>query len=382
MNNDAFRRLLTSSDGGSSGGGKNDSKGKGTKSTREIAREAVEEEFNERKRKRGRDEDYLSDASDASDEDGDGDRNSREDLKKEREKAEKEAIEEASEKEKKKKKLKYRNRARERRDGKSNIDYKTSNGIANELDEEMSKYLGGDEEHTHLVKGLDKTLADKTRREAMMEPTTHTQKEDLDLDKIMEEASMAKAKENRKLKGTPNSISEIVLKQATPLTTGMLSYLQKVDGQKSQEIKTFGYKNVGAVSEAGNALLRTTLRFSLQANIRDRFRSWEVPDESMVSALQYERMQSRSAASACTPLDRNLIEKIKSVFSGIVRANSQAATAKSSDLNRANSKDVSNKKGITNATKEATTSTNYSSDEDIFGDIGEYIPPQKKIEMK
>jgi len=56
-------------------------------------------------------------------------------------------------------KLKYRDhdRARERREGKNNVDYYDSQDTKH-VDEEMSKSLGGDEEHTHLVKGLDKKI--------------------------------------------------------------------------------------------------------------------------------------------------------------------------------------------------------------------------------
>jgi hypothetical protein len=47
-------------------------------------------------------------------------------------------------------KLKYRDRdratRRERREGKSNVDYYDSQDTKH-VDEEMSKYLGGDEEH-------------------------------------------------------------------------------------------------------------------------------------------------------------------------------------------------------------------------------------------
>ena len=45
-------------------------------------------------------------------------------------------------------KLKYRDRItrRERREGKSNVDYYDSQDTKH-VDEEMSKYLGGDEEH-------------------------------------------------------------------------------------------------------------------------------------------------------------------------------------------------------------------------------------------
>jgi len=58
---------------------------------------------------------------------------------------------------------KYRDRAKERREG-VNIDYdETANKTSEELSEEQTKYLGGDIEHTHLVKGLDFSLLQKAR---------------------------------------------------------------------------------------------------------------------------------------------------------------------------------------------------------------------------
>ena len=58
---------------------------------------------------------------------------------------------------------KYRDRAEERRTD-TNKDYSTDDNIAAlEVDAEASKYLGGDVAHTHLVRGLDRALLEKTR---------------------------------------------------------------------------------------------------------------------------------------------------------------------------------------------------------------------------
>ena len=63
----------------------------------------------------------------------------------------------------------YRDRAEERR-ADTNPDYDSSKSehIAN-LDIEYSKFLGGDTEHTHLVKGLDYVLLQKIRNEKKLE---------------------------------------------------------------------------------------------------------------------------------------------------------------------------------------------------------------------
>lgn len=57
---------------------------------------------------------------------------------------------------------KYRDRAAERRQGVS-LDYVDVVEPAKELTEEQTKYLGGDIQHTHLVKGLDMSLLLKAR---------------------------------------------------------------------------------------------------------------------------------------------------------------------------------------------------------------------------
>lgn len=57
----------------------------------------------------------------------------------------------------------YRDRAKERRE-QNNPDYK-DNDAYSDITLEASKFLGGDNEHTHLVKGLDYALLEKTRNE-------------------------------------------------------------------------------------------------------------------------------------------------------------------------------------------------------------------------
>ncbi|KAF9931589.1 hypothetical protein BGZ65_004820 [Modicella reniformis] len=95
---------------------------------------------------------------------------------------------------------KYRDRATERRQG-VNPDYIETEQILTTLEEaaadiaphvlyEQSKYLGGDREHTHLVKGLDYTLLNKVRQEEMdqdMEEVT-------DLDTVFDSVEKAAAK--------------------------------------------------------------------------------------------------------------------------------------------------------------------------------------------
>ncbi|KAG0253496.1 hypothetical protein BG011_006337 [Mortierella polycephala] len=87
---------------------------------------------------------------------------------------------------------KYRDRATERRQG-ANPDYVETEQILSTLEDaaadvapgvlyEQSKYLGGDREHTHLVKGLDFALLNKVRQE-----DTEKGPEAADLDMVFEE---------------------------------------------------------------------------------------------------------------------------------------------------------------------------------------------------
>ena len=67
---------------------------------------------------------------------------------------------------------KYRDRAKERRTD-SNPDYAHEiNQMAGTIDMEKSKFLGGDEKHTHLVKGLDLALLRKVRADAIAAAAT------------------------------------------------------------------------------------------------------------------------------------------------------------------------------------------------------------------
>jgi IK cytokine len=60
----------------------------------------------------------------------------------------------------------YRDRAKERRESKSNeYDAIESQLQASGLEIGESKFLGGDLEHTHLVKGLDYALLNKVKSE-------------------------------------------------------------------------------------------------------------------------------------------------------------------------------------------------------------------------
>jgi hypothetical protein len=215
MDNAAFRSFVTG--GGSGGGASGKVSGCSTKkggdggadgggrqlTTKEIARQAVQEEFDDRKRKRGGghfNADYYSDEEEDNHNDAprrsssrqrDGGGAEGDDLSSDEEQQvldtttakeqdnDNETDEPAWKKERREKRSKkkekgsqYRDRAKERRSGALNPDYKASrklDDVAKEVDKEMSKYLGGDEQHTHLVKGLDFALA-RHEKERKLQP--------------------------------------------------------------------------------------------------------------------------------------------------------------------------------------------------------------------
>lgn len=127
---------------------------------------------------------------------------------------------------------KYRDRARERRDN-INTDYQpvdvagnasaayravapdTKSGLdAAERRRQMiqeSKYLGGDMEHTHLVKGLDYALLQKVRSEIQMkeiEQEEEMEKIAEEQEEVMEEASKSDEPEYRSVMG--KNVSNII----------------------------------------------------------------------------------------------------------------------------------------------------------------------------
>ncbi|GAB0100096.1 protein Red [Sergentomyia squamirostris] len=140
---------------------------------------------------------------------------------------------------------KYRDRARERRDG-ANPDYQNTestgsstsayrsvapdvkSGIdAAERRRQMiqeSKFLGGDMEHTHLVKGLDYALLQKVRSEIVMKE----HEEEVEMEKIVEEAETKPEQVDR----PPQKREEIECK--TILGTNIKTWLAS---QKSKVIE-------------------------------------------------------------------------------------------------------------------------------------------------
>ncbi|RIA98821.1 RED-like protein N-terminal region-domain-containing protein [Glomus cerebriforme] len=133
---------------------------------------------------------------------------------------------------------KYRDRAAERRTG-ANPDYHETEQILKALNNsetleaklvyEQSKYLGGDTEHTHLVKGLDFALLNKVRNEIQQGDDQNDEELEHALERIKEE-SQAVPKINSKMAQNIYEIAVVNAKKKPPkvnelFVAGRMAYI-------------------------------------------------------------------------------------------------------------------------------------------------------------
>ena len=293
MDNEGFRNLVNSGNLGSD-----------NFSTKEIARNAVEREFKLKRRRKGG---YM----DSSDEDEAGSTIHRGNKKTEKTQGEKNAKSKSYES------SGYRDRARERREGIVNKDYDASIDTSAKaiVDEEMSKFLGGDESHTHLVKGLDISLANKVRRE--MEATRNEVSSDYQPLPVVST-----------LRRTISYDSNMSVEQAITIINransslsaqldlqNLVRYLKVAfaDNVTSKAVR-IGFQPSSNVSASGLQIQRSNLSFSINDNLYDRSKLWETPIESTMSKTQFEQLR-KNESSCLTPFDRSFISRLKSILS-------------------------------------------------------------------
>ena len=474
MDNEAFRALVAER-----------SK---PKSTKEIAREAVEQEFRDKRsraggKKRRRGAGGGGGGGSSSDEDGGGrgaaaneddsddddfDRRNRDDgrggeddggandddgnekepkWKRER-RAKKRAKEEAEGK------VRYRDRAKERREGRTNADYAgieeavaaagasasgaagasggADDGVAvlGGAEADMTKYLGGDESRTHLVRGLDWALAQKVRREEMGiaggGSNDHNVEEaggvglggdsDANLERILQ-SSRAEKSDGEALRraiqnlssassdrNDPQDVLAILnrLQNTAQTTPGrdMATFLMNKTNRSSKMETTKKKKLI--TTNAGRTLQRTKLQFSLRCHPGDVLRSWEVPREEVSSVVEHERRRQKGSnvpfGEKLTPFDHNFLARIKAAL--VPSMSSPSSDKKISDPSKkghdarkkskhqegvgmgegnkhdaettTSSPEISEEKQI--SAVEGNNDGDESSDEDIFGGIGKYQP--------
>ena len=408
MDNDAFKALVRSK----------------VKSTKDIAREAVEEAFQHKRkrnqkrnkrgnqRKKGRNDDYDDDdddqdnysSSESEPEDrrpkrGDG----KDDNGDEREDDIDGELNDDSHQfmpsaVRKKKQPRYRDRAKERREGK-NDDYKDSQNLLQKVtgqdndnhrgsavnaegaedtamdQAELSKYLGGDEAHTHLVKGLDVALARSVRKE--MEPVNQQREEgdesdDGDENRLALEdlKPIQTTKEAWSILRQHASANDDASRSADLKKQSILNYYLQTHPRRKQKQKAeaSATKNTCvAVSSAGSALQRTQLVFAVDWHPTNLARSWEVPVEKSQAAASLQP----SALSKVSPLPSELIlamqEKQNRKWHAVVTAT--ASTGKPQDSNVVTALG-GGKFGTTTGNRD-TVEEDEDSEDDIFPDAGD-----------
>ena len=169
---------------------------------------------------------------------------------------------------------------------------------------ELSRYLGGDEEHTHLVKGLDKALAEKVRREV------HGTKDD-HLDKLLEDGSRRNRPESDSRATAPRS----------ELGKSMQKYLsRKEEAAKESRPLTEGILHQRYTANQGirASIRRSVLTFSLDADVRQISKAWEAPKAVVQSSYSVSGGASLQAADVnMKPLNKHLIETIGNKLRGV-----------------------------------------------------------------
>lgn len=418
MDNNAFRTLVNQK----------------VKSTKEIAREAVETEFRQKAQKRGggggrrsRGGDYDSDS--ASDNDNDNlTKRRRDDNKRKSD----EGKDEPEWKRRRKEKgaasstTGYRDRAKERREGK-NLDYSdtvattihNTNGdeyIDRKRQAELSKFLGGDEEHTHLVKGLDMALAQKVRREEMGGADDEEERVEEDLDQLLENAYTTR-QEN--LSSTSKKSLIAMIQPKSELGKSVQNYLLQLQKRHRHDNPTTTAATISNTKQHSiqinptkqNAIQRSHYTFSLDSTIQKRGNAWDLPQLQMVGGVsgQHHHQSSFSERKSMTPLDGHLIATIRKKLdgtlnnsggggggerkvmndnemervvdkhdSGVKQQQQPSSSPDKVDDSNKPSHDENNSNHKTLAPpldNNKKDDSDFDSDDDIFANVGAYVPP-------
>jgi hypothetical protein len=285
MNNEAFQALVR------------DRSSIHERSSKEIAREAVEEEFKRKKRKRGGGGDSSSDEEENKKES----RRPLEDASKDRHHHQQYAqsskeLSDAGEAAA----TKYRDRARERREGKILLNEKASDIVQannnNKFDESNN--------NIHHVKGLDVALARKEKQVDRPRASTNNDAETSSpvLLTLVQDSGQAKRLLEQSSRSTFTSelgkdMFEFLQKQFMPTQRGVV--------KSSLHCST---------STAGVAIQRSRMNFSSSCNPHDKARAWETPLEITQAALGETDIWRESDRR----LNHELIDRITSVLTPVV----------------------------------------------------------------
>jgi IK cytokine len=314
------------------------------RSTKDIAREAVEQEF-ERQKKRNRGGDSSSDEEDR------GSRNkgrtkitkhSQQQGKTTNDSVENELTQE------------YRDRAKERREGVfANNENAGTEGTITLAD----KTVGGDGQQTHPVKGLDLALARKIKAEM-----GKLIDQNLDLDSAINRAKRKKMEARKTQKEADEAVFVQTVAEArkrlqmlseqdikSPLGRGILSFLKQgflVDDKSRPEI---------GLTPSGLAIQQSSFTLSASGNPADIRLAWETPQEqiSIKSPPQGDPWFQ----------DPSILVRIQQVLTSSRKLSNVPAPHYAQSIPEAQKQPV-----------EKDSDEDDEDDEDIFADAGSYIP--------
>ncbi|EEC49427.1 predicted protein [Phaeodactylum tricornutum CCAP 1055/1] len=318
MNNDAFQKLVRER--------------AHVKSTKEIAREAVEAEFH----RRGRGKRQRTSDSD-SDNDADAPRrknhSNRSKLNEEQKGENDNVLEELA--------GKYRDRAKERREGTSGGRQVLSAEQLLEADDPAALVKSlDDESRAQFVKGLDVSLARSNKeRIGNTDLTTDHAKDSLDTSNKFPSADVAQA---WILSTTDDATT-------TSLGRDMLTYLKSMHREVEIPMEP---------TSAGLSIQRSSLTFSLDGDPKNADRAWECPKQQTFARV------GESLFIKATPITDDILVRMENASRRAKKATSASFSNKKSD-----------------AQQDSTSFSEYygndtdNSDDDIFGDLeGEYDP--------
>ncbi|KAI9294396.1 hypothetical protein K502DRAFT_342443 [Neoconidiobolus thromboides FSU 785] len=199
----------------------------------------------------------------------------------------------------------YRDRAAERRRGENpdyvnseqiltNLNY-TSTEIDKELAYQQSKYLGGDVEHTHLVKGLDYALLAKVRANQNREGSEE-EEEGLNSDDELEEIYQKK-QEGGEIR------DNIIESEPATFLTGLGERIVKEGLKKREDISN----NKNLLFLPG----KMAYNFELMGDKSEYTNPFFVPTMVIRSAIEIERFNEMEAESKLSKLT---VQKVVSIF--------------------------------------------------------------------
>ena len=225
---------------------------------------------------------------------------------------------------------------------------------------------------------MDKALASKVRREEMGQGG-ESQDTGGDLDQLFEDSYAQKKQQHSSMKkiGTKDWRTS---KPKTELGRSVLAYLlQKQSSVTSAS--TMASTQIKTNPTIQKSIQRSVLTFSLDSDVRQRKKAWEVPKISIKAFTDNDSTIRRKM----TPLNQHLIKTISKKLNG----GSRKDKGTSKYMNDMNEQDSSEKgkhlqngdtANSTKADKKSNTATNGSSvkddsdsDDDIFADAGSYV---------